>query len=247
MNRPEFPEAIASLIDHLASLPNVVAVTLAGSTPDGGDPADRAWDFGIYYRGTFDPGGLMHLDGTATAPGAWGRILNGGASLIVDGAKVDIRYRDIDAVRHWIRESQAGRFEVDGSNESLAGIPSYTLAAELALGTVVAGSLNDAVAYPGRLAEKGSAHWRTSARRSLEHAHTRAERGDVAGVLGHLARACIEEAHARLCEARRWTVNEKETLERAELTHLNQLLTALNADPVMLMQRVMQARALLLD
>ena len=71
----------------------------------------------------------MHLEGTATAPGAWGRILNGGASLIVDGAKVDIRYRDIDAVRHWIGESQSGRFEVDGSNESLAGIPPYTLAA----------------------------------------------------------------------------------------------------------------------
>ncbi len=76
---------------------------------------------------------------------------------------------------------------------------------------------------------------------------SKAEHGDATGVLGHLARACIEVAHAHLCEARQWTVNEKEILERAELTHLNQLLTAINADPVTLMQRVMQARALLLD
>lgn len=65
--------------------------------------------------------------------------------------------------------------------------------------------------------------------------------------MGHLARAYVEAAHAKLCGARRSTLNEKEILERAELTHLNQLLTALNADPVTLTQRVMQARALLLD
>jgi hypothetical protein len=54
-------------------------------------------------------------------------------------------------------------------------------------------------------------------------------------------------AHARLCEAREWALDEKEILERAELTHLNEILTALNTDPVTLTQRVMQARALLLD
>jgi hypothetical protein len=247
MNETDFPEAIVSLINHLASLPNVVAVTSGGLASRAGEPADRAGDFGVYYRGTFDPKGLMHLDGTITAPGAWGRIRNGGARLTVDGHLVEIHYRDVDAVRHWIRESQSGRFEVDGSSGYLAGVPSYTLLAELALGTVVAGSLDDVIEYPDRLAEEGSAQWRNSARSSLEHADARAEHGDAAGVLGHLARACIEIAHARLCEARQWTVNEKEILERAELTHLNQLLTALNADPVMLMQRVMQARALLLD
>ena len=129
----------------------------------------------------------------------------------------------------------------------MAGVPSYTLAAELALGRVVAGSLEDVVQYPEKLAEEGAKRWRDSAKSSLEHAGDRAEHGDLAGVLAHLARACIEVAHARLCEARRWTVNEKEILERAELTHLNQLLTALNTDPVALSQRVMQARTLLLD
>lgn len=247
MDRSDLPEAIATLVEHVASLPHVIAVTLRDPDAAPGDSTTRSWSLGVYYRDTFDPDGLRHLDGAATAPGDWGRIMNGGASLTVDGHRVDLHYRDIDQVRHWIQESEAGRFEVDSFNESVAGVPSYRLAAEMALGTVVAGSLDDSVAYPERLAEAGSAHWRKSANASLEHASTLAEHGDVAGVLAHLAKACIEAAHARLCEARRWTVDEVEILERAELTHLNRLLTALNTDPVTLSQRVMQARTLLLD
>jgi hypothetical protein len=241
------PEALTSLVDHLVSLPTVLAVTLQNQSARREDPTNHDWSFGIYYRGTFDPEGLAHLDGTVTAPGEWGRIMNGGATLTVDGHRVDLHYRDIAEVRRWIQESEAGRFEVDSSSRSVAGVPSYTLAAELALGRVVAGSLEEVIQYPEKLAEEGAKRWRDSAESSLDHAGDRAEHGDLAGVLAHLARACIEVAHARLCEARRWTVNEKEILERAELAHLNQLLTALNTDPVALSQRVMQARTLLLD
>ena len=247
MSKPQLPEAIASLVDHLASLPHVIAVTLGGSRAERRELADSDWDLGLYYRGEFDPRGLSHLEGTVSAPGDWGRIMNGGAWLIVDGLKVDIHYRDLDHVRHWIREAQAGRFEIDGLPGYLAGIPTYSLAAEMALGKTLAGSLDEVAGYPDRLAKEGAERWRDHARFSLEHAEIRATRGDVAGVVGHLARACVEMAHARLCEARQWMVNEKGIIERAELTHLNQILTALNTDPVRLSQRVMQARTLLFD
>jgi hypothetical protein len=247
MDTTGLPEAIATLVNHIASLPHVIAVTSRDPVASAINATARDWSLGVYYRGAFDPEDLRHLQGSVTAPGDRGQIMDGGASLIVDGHRVDLHYREIDHVRHWIQESEAGRFEVESSIESVAGVPSYTLAAEMALGTVVAGSLGDAIEYPERLAAEGAAHWRRSANSSLDHAGTRAEHGDVAGVLAHLAKACIEAAHARLCEARRWSVNEKEILERAELTHLNQLLTALNTDPVTLSQRVMQARTLLLD
>ncbi|MGZ8755725.1 MAG: nucleotidyltransferase domain-containing protein [Acidimicrobiia bacterium] len=243
----DLPAAIASLVDQLASLPHVVGVTLDDPQSHGSEADDHGWNLGVYYRTAFNPADLSHLDGSVGTPGEWGRIVNGGATLSVDSHCVRIYYRDIDEVRHWIREAGAGRFEIEGSNEHLAGAPSCTVAAELALGTVLAGSFDEAIEYPERLAEEGAARWRDNARSSLERAGDHAERGDRAGVLGHLARALVEIAHARLCEARRWTTNEKEILERAELTHLNQLLTALDADPVMLMQRVMQARALLGD
>ena len=246
MDTSGLPEAIAILVDHIASLPHVIAVTARDPDSSANEPTARDWNLVIYYRGTLDLEDLRHLQGLVTAPDQ-GRIISGGSSLTVDGHGVDLHYREIDHVQHWIQESEAGRFEVESSNESVAGVPSYTLAAEMALGTVVAGSLDEVIEYPERLAAEGAAHWRSSANSSLEHAGARAEHGDVAGVLAHLAKASIEVAHARLCEARRWSVNEKEILERAELTHFNQLLTALNTDPVTLSQRVMQARTLLLD
>jgi hypothetical protein len=75
--------------------------------------------------------------------------MNGRASPpTVDSHCVRIYYRDIDEMRHWIREAGAGRFEIEDSSEHLAGVPSYTVAAELALGTVLAGSFDEVIEYP---------------------------------------------------------------------------------------------------
>ena len=150
MDRSELPEAIATLVDHVASLPHVIAVTLRDPGAAAVDATARSWSLGVYYRGTFDPDGLRHLEGAVNAPGDRGRIVNGGASLTVEGHRVDLHYREIDQVRHWIQESEAGRFEVDSSDGSVAGVPSYMLAAEMALGTIISGSLDDAVAIPGK-------------------------------------------------------------------------------------------------
>lgn len=246
MQKLDLPQPIASLVDHLTALPNVVAVSL-GDWQAAGDLDEREWNLYLYYLGEFDPAGLSHLEGTVTAPGDWGRIRNGGAELIVGDFQVNVHYRDLEAVRHWTREAEYGRYQVDELQGSLAGVPTYTLGAEVAAGKVLAGSLDLAVDYPDLLAKNGAKRWRDQARSSLDNAHRKAAHGDTDGVLAHLARACIETAHARLSDAHRWTVNEKEILERAELTHLNRLLTTLNTDPVTLMQRVMQARTLLMD
>jgi hypothetical protein len=247
MTKPNLPPPLASLIDHLAAFPNVVAITRRRAGRVKHEPPHAGWELGLYYQGEFDPESITELPGTERAPGDRGRMRNGAAALIIEGFAVNVRYRNIDDVNHWINEARAGRFEVDGAPGHLAGIPTYTLAAELALDEVVAGSLETAIDYPNRLASKGATRWRHHAKSSLDHANDRAAHGDLAGVMGHLARACVEVAHARLCEAREWTLNEKEILERAELAHMNQILTALNTDPVTLTQRVLQARTLLLD
>lgn len=247
MTKPNLPPPIASLIDHLAAFPNVVAITRRRAGRMEHEAPRAGWDLGLYYQGEFDPESITEVPGTTRAPGDQGRMRNSAAALTIEGLAVNVRYRNIDDVNHWIHEAQAGRFEVDGAPGHLAGIPTYTLAAEIALDEVVAGSLETAIDYPDRLASQGATRWRHHAKSSLDHANDRAAHGDLAGVMGHLARAFVEVAHARLCEAREWTLNEKEILERAELAHLNQILTALNTDPVTLTQRVLQARTLLLD
>ena len=123
-----------SIANRLAQVPGVVAVTLGGSRASGTATDDSDWDFGLYYRGTIDPAGIRALGwpGRVFAPGDWGRIVDGGAWLTIDGIKVDLIYRDIDVVTHWVAEAEDGRFEIQREVGYVAGIATYILAGELA-------------------------------------------------------------------------------------------------------------------
>ena len=89
-----------SIATRLAGIPGVVAVTLGGSRATNTHEDGSDWDFGVYYRGTIDPDDVRALGwtGEVFAPGAWGRLVNGGAWLQVDGQPVDLIYRDLDEV-----------------------------------------------------------------------------------------------------------------------------------------------------
>jgi hypothetical protein len=239
----QLPDGAVTLADQLAALPGVVAVTFRNDDP--ANDAHGPWKLGLYAQGRFDPNLLGEVEGIE--PINVESALDDRVTFTYNGSTVALHVRDYDEVLHWLREAEQGRFEVHTVAGHHAGRPTYSLAAELALDRVLAGSIGPTVGFPPELSHAGAGHWRRRAALSLERAESRAERGDVAGVHGHLFRAALETAHARLCEARAWTRNEKEILERAELMHLTQILTALNADPVTLVQRVMQARALLLD
>ena len=91
------------LATQLAAIPGVVAVTLGGSRATGTAVEGSDWDFGLYYRGSIDPAGIVALGwpGRVFAVGEWGTIVNGGAWLTVDGSRVDLIYRDLDEVLHW--------------------------------------------------------------------------------------------------------------------------------------------------
>lgn len=131
------------LAGRLAEIPGVVAVTLGGSRATNTAVKGSDWDFGLYYRGGLDPADITALGwpGRVFAPGEWGRIVNGGAWLTVDGIKVDLIYRDLDEVLHWTAAAQDGRFEIQREVGYVAGIATYVLTGELALGRVLAGDL----------------------------------------------------------------------------------------------------------
>src|SRR4051812_34254341 len=86
------------LADSLARIPGVEAVALGGSRAAGTAGEDSDWDFGLYYRGALEADDVRALgfDGTVVGPGEWGRIMNGGAWLTIDGQRVDLLYRDLD-------------------------------------------------------------------------------------------------------------------------------------------------------
>ena len=71
----------------------------------------------------------LGFEGQAVEPGEWGRLVNGGAALTVEGERVDLLYRDLEVVEHWRAEAEvSGRFEVDRVEGYVAGMATYVLA-----------------------------------------------------------------------------------------------------------------------
>ena len=224
----QLPGAVAELVDELASMEGVVAVVLGGSRALEHEDNDSDWDIGLYYRATVD---LTRLStrGVVHPPGAWGRLMNGGAWLRCGGAKVDVLLRDLDVVDHWTRRAEDGDFEVDSLLGYLAGIPTYTLTAELASCEVLAGDL-PRVSYPPRLSSAAPQRWRFCRSFSLQYAHMHAHRGNCAAAMGQVARAVMEEGHARLSERSEWVCNEKRLIDAAGLSAVQEAFTSPPAD-----------------
>ena len=232
----DLPQPVAELVDLLASLPGTIAVALGGSRALGCSDAGSDWDLGLYYRGAIDLTALT-ARGTVFPPGSWGRLMNGGAWLRCGGEKVDVILRDLDVVEHWTRRAEHGEFERDALLGYLAGIPTYTLSAELASCRPLLGEI-PAAPFPAKLAAAAPPVWRFCRSFSLDYARMHAQRRNAAGALGQAAAAVMQEAHAIMCQRREWVCNEKRLIEAAGLTDLQALFAQAPNKSANLMQWV---------
>jgi hypothetical protein len=221
---------VAELCRVLGAIGGVEAVTIGGSRAAGTADESSDWDIGLYYHGRPDWTALARY-GDVHPPGSWGRIMNGGAWLTVDGLKVDVMLRDLDVVRYWAEAARQGRYEVDALLGYLAGAPTYSLSAELAVNRPVVGTLPAVDDYPEALAQAGDRRWRGHAEFSLAHARMRAEHGDVVGAAGQAAKAVIETAHALACRRHLWVLNEKQLVERVGLDGMHTRFSRVPVSP----------------
>lgn len=224
--------AIAAVVARVTTVPGVVAVALGGSRARGVGRPDSDWDLGLYYRGGIDTEAIRALGyaGTVVEPGDWGRIVNGGAWLTVDGLRVDFLYRDLDVVEHWLAEAEAGRFEVDYLPNHVAGLPTYTLAGELALNVTLHGAL-PLPSFPAALRHRAPLWWDAHAAFIFSVLEGYAARGEGALCAALLARAVVAIAHARLAAAGEWVLNEKGLIARANLGEAAAPLAAPGSTP----------------
>jgi predicted nucleotidyltransferase len=241
--------SVATLVDRVAKVPGVVAMTLGGSRARGAARPDSDWDFGLYYRGSkqsvdVDAIRALGYEGHVVAPGAWGRLVNGGAWLQVDKDRVDLLYRDLDLVEHWLAETESGRFEVDEVAGHVAGLPTYVLAGELALGTVLRGALPRPT-FPATLRRSAPPWWEGHAAFALVVAEGFARAGDATACAGLLARAVMAAAHSRLASHGTWVLNEKDLIARAGLDEAGEILAAVGWTPRRLAASVAEIRRIL--
>ena len=145
--------------------------------------------------------------------------------------------RDLDVVNHWTRHAEKGEFEVDALLGYLAGVPTYSLSAELASCRVLRGNIQ-ATPFPPKLVASAPPRWRFCRSFSLDYARMHAKRGNLAGATGQAAKAVMEEAHAILCERGQWACNEKRLIECAGLVGLHALFAQVPIESASLVQWV---------
>jgi hypothetical protein len=119
-------------------------------------------------------------------------------------------------VLRWTAAAGDGRFEIDREVGYVAGIATYVLAGELALGRVLAGEL-PRPGFPPKLRETAPAAWFRLAAGALHFADVHAGRQDRVACLANLCQAVLAAAQGRLAAAGEWALNEKRLAERAGL------------------------------
>lgn len=232
--------------DRLGGLPSVEAVSLGGSRAQGTHRPDSDWDFAIYYREHFDPRALRDIGwpGEVFELGDWGGgVFNGGAWLQIDGRRVDVHYRDLDAIEREIAGTRKGRFRIEPLMFHLAGIPSYLVLAELAFSRVLRGQL-PRPAYPAALRKTAPHVWWARAEPTFDYAReNHAPYGRVAQCAGLVAQAASQAAHAVLAARGEWATNDKTLLTRARLRQIDDFIAMATPEPGVLRDVVELSRA----
>jgi hypothetical protein len=226
---------LEGLIPPLADVPGVVAIVLGGSRAKGTAGPSSDYDIGLYYgpevqldtvrllevvRGLVDNPGMAAV----TPVGAWGRWIVGGGWLAVGGRKVDLLYRDTDAVAHVIRACQAGSITMDYQPGHPHGFCSAFWMGEVALcqpvhdpRSMIAGLKAVTSPYPERLREAIIRRFQWEVLFSIENGEIAVSRSEQTHVAGCAYRAlcCIGQV-LFACNGR-YLINEKGALEEAAL------------------------------
>jgi predicted nucleotidyltransferase len=240
---------IDRVADALFRLPGVEGVALGGSRAQGASRPDSDWDVAIYYRRDFDPASVRALGwpGEVSDLGGWGPVFNGGGKLEVEGALIDVHYRDLGLLERIHDDAERGEFTIEPLLFHQAGLPSYLLLAELGINRALRGTV-PRWDYPPALRETAPPIWWHHADLTLGYAAGgHARHGRVAQCAGLLSEAACQAAHAILAHRGEWVTNEKRLLDAAGLRGIDDVVVGLGRTPDELMRSAQDARTLLTD
>lgn len=196
---------IDSIVNKLKSIRGIKAIVLGGSRADGSNRPDSDIDLGIYYDDPdeFDVIGVKKLaneineipNPIVTVIGEWGKWVNGGAWLTVQGQRVDFLYRDLNFVSQIIQDCKKGIKQSDYYQQPPYGFHSYIYCAEIKICEVLFDPENiiqklklEVKDYPQALKKTIINGFLWDAEFSLEHCKKFAQRGEALLVSGCLTR-----------------------------------------------------------
>lgn len=121
----QLPQFIHHVVERLqSSIQGIAAIVLGGSRARGNHTQKSDVDLGIYYNpeNPLDVTALNHLaselddnhrTNLITPIGGWGKWINGGGWLKIEGVSVDFLYRDVVQVNRVIGDCHAGQITID--------------------------------------------------------------------------------------------------------------------------------------
>jgi Nucleotidyltransferase domain len=221
------------IVPVLAEVPGIAGIALGGSRARGTATDASDYDIGLYYstEQPFDTNRLLQaVRGFADAPeaaqvtpiGGWGPWIVGGGWLSVSGRKVDLLYRNIEAVADIIAKCCAGEVTMHYQAGHPHGFCSAIWMGEVALGV----SLHDpngevaalkarTVPYPSALRDALIRKFDWEILFAIENGELAAARSEQTHVAGCAYRALACAAQVLFALNERYLINEKGALQEA--------------------------------
>jgi predicted nucleotidyltransferase len=221
------PQFIYQVVDRLQSIEGIAAIALGGSRASGNHTPKSDVDLGLYYQPGNPPDlfALNHLasdlddshrTNLITSIGEWGKWINGGGWLKVEGIPVDFLYRDLAQVNRIIDDCHNGEITIDYQPGHPHGFVSSIYMGEVALclplhdpNGVLAALKAKTTPYPAKLKEATINKFAWEISFSLVVAQKAVARDDVAYAAGCCFRSvvCMNQVLFALNET--YLLNEK--------------------------------------
>ena len=201
---------IDALVADIQQVQGVAAIVLGGSFANGTANEYSDLDIGLYYHEDkpFSIKALQTIaekhndtdDVSVTDFGGWGRWVNGGGWLTIDGQRVDLLYRNLERVEQVITDCENGKIELDYYQQPATGFYNYIYLAETHICKVLYSNddtldeLKARVAtYPPQLKARIIREFKWQAEFTLDHARKAMSRFDTHTFVACLSRvvSCI--------------------------------------------------------
>jgi hypothetical protein len=234
-HQPAMPPDIIlqRIVPVLAGVPGVAAIALGGSRARGTATETSDYDIGLYYAAErpLDTDRLLQAArGFADAPeaaqvtpiGGWGPWIVGGGWLSIEGRKVDLLYRSIEAVSDVIEKCRAGEITMHYQPGHPHGFCSAIWMGEIALCQPLhdpdgrLAQLKAATSpYPPALRDALIRKFEWEILFAIENGELAAGRAEQTHVAGCTYRALTCTAQVLFALNARYLINEKGALQEA--------------------------------
>ena len=224
---------LSRIVPILAGVSGVEGIVLGGSRARGTATAASDYDIGLYFQSDA-PLDTEHLSGVVlplvddpvlaavTPVGEWGPRIVGGAWLSIEARKVDLLYREIEAVGSVIGDCHAGRISMHYQPGHPHGFCSAIWMGEVAIcrplfdprGAIAELKMKTSP-YPEQLREALLKMFLWEVSFSIESVATAVSRGDRTHVAGCAYRALCCASQVLFALNRRYLINEKAALLEA--------------------------------